>query len=314
MPFVKAQCMNCGGALEVDSNKEAAICPFCSTQYVVEKAIQNSNIANNGKIYIANATVVGESELVRLLNAARGYEKLGDVLRTLQTYFCICDRYPQSFDGWFGIWESIIKISIYHIEMIFANNSIVLEVLTRFGIRKSEYLYDYLNTEPYRNAKTLADSKQVRILGEAYEYYKSMIDQIIIDRRRVYNSMWKNLTDLVAYLRGNNLFLTNLYYDLAYRGGKLRFYYTHLSEADHKMVTDSFVVTGYDSQTNKFTLKTTEISLFAEYCNPDIINARYDINRSESPSVALSRVYPNGEVEYIHMKRKENASLLDRLF
>ena len=43
MPIVKAQCTNCGGLLEIDSSKDAAICPFCKTPYVVEKAINNFN-------------------------------------------------------------------------------------------------------------------------------------------------------------------------------------------------------------------------------------------------------------------------------
>ena len=39
MPLTKAQCTNCGGTLEIDSSKEAAVCPFCNTPYIVEKAI-----------------------------------------------------------------------------------------------------------------------------------------------------------------------------------------------------------------------------------------------------------------------------------
>ncbi len=50
MPFVRAQCTNCGAHLEVDSSNEAAICPFCHTPYIVEKAINlfQTNIVANG--------------------------------------------------------------------------------------------------------------------------------------------------------------------------------------------------------------------------------------------------------------------------
>ena len=41
MPLVKAQCTNCGATLEVDNAKDAAICPYCNTAYIVEKAINN---------------------------------------------------------------------------------------------------------------------------------------------------------------------------------------------------------------------------------------------------------------------------------
>ena len=51
MPLTKAQCTNCGGTLEIDSSKEAAVCPFCNTPYIVEKAINlyktENHIVNN---------------------------------------------------------------------------------------------------------------------------------------------------------------------------------------------------------------------------------------------------------------------------
>ena len=46
MPLVQAKCTNCGASLEVDSTKDAAICPFCGTPYIVEKAINNYNTVN----------------------------------------------------------------------------------------------------------------------------------------------------------------------------------------------------------------------------------------------------------------------------
>lgn len=45
--FVAAICTNCGAALQVNPGLEAALCPFCGTPYIVEKAIHNSTIINN---------------------------------------------------------------------------------------------------------------------------------------------------------------------------------------------------------------------------------------------------------------------------
>lgn len=60
MPLVKAQCPNCMGNLDVDNTKDAAICPFCGTPFIVEKAIQNiSNYINNTN-YIQNAIFSNE--------------------------------------------------------------------------------------------------------------------------------------------------------------------------------------------------------------------------------------------------------------
>ncbi|MBQ6521059.1 MAG: hypothetical protein IJI14_20315 [Anaerolineaceae bacterium] len=44
--FVPAACPKCGGQLEVDPSQEAAVCKYCGTPFIVDKAIQNYNIAN----------------------------------------------------------------------------------------------------------------------------------------------------------------------------------------------------------------------------------------------------------------------------
>ena len=60
MPLVKAQCTNCGGTLEVDNSKDAAICPYCNTPYIVDQAINKFNVSNaNINIQGANINVSG---------------------------------------------------------------------------------------------------------------------------------------------------------------------------------------------------------------------------------------------------------------
>ena len=64
MKYVPAKCPNCGGALQVDAEKDAAICEYCKTPFVVEKAInnynqsiQNQTINNNGTINVENVYI-----------------------------------------------------------------------------------------------------------------------------------------------------------------------------------------------------------------------------------------------------------------
>ncbi|MDD5847630.1 MAG: leucine-rich repeat protein [Lachnospiraceae bacterium] len=45
MPLINAKCPNCGGTLQVDSGKDAAICPYCGSAFIVEKAINNYNVS-----------------------------------------------------------------------------------------------------------------------------------------------------------------------------------------------------------------------------------------------------------------------------
>ena len=42
--LVPAICTQCGATLEVDPSKEAAVCRFCNTPFVIEKAINNYNV------------------------------------------------------------------------------------------------------------------------------------------------------------------------------------------------------------------------------------------------------------------------------
>ena len=70
MPIVQAKCTNCGGNLEVDSSLEAAVCPYCKTPYVVEKAINNYNtyVTNNitADTVIVNQSTDSEFEIDRV--------------------------------------------------------------------------------------------------------------------------------------------------------------------------------------------------------------------------------------------------------
>jgi predicted RNA-binding Zn-ribbon protein involved in translation (DUF1610 family) len=61
MPIVQAKCTNCGANLEVDSTKDAAVCPFCGAAYVVEKAINNFNTVNNNQILAQTVNIYGSS-------------------------------------------------------------------------------------------------------------------------------------------------------------------------------------------------------------------------------------------------------------
>ena len=46
MPFVEAKCTCCGAQLTVDNTKDAAICQYCGTPFIVEKAINHYHTTN----------------------------------------------------------------------------------------------------------------------------------------------------------------------------------------------------------------------------------------------------------------------------
>ena len=41
MALIPAKCPNCGGLIEVDNKNDAAVCKYCGTPFIIERAIQN---------------------------------------------------------------------------------------------------------------------------------------------------------------------------------------------------------------------------------------------------------------------------------
>lgn len=73
MSLVNAKCTNCGGALRVDDGKEAAVCPFCGSAFIVEKAVQNFNIVNNINAGVVHIHGKAESDFVIEGNVLKRY-------------------------------------------------------------------------------------------------------------------------------------------------------------------------------------------------------------------------------------------------
>lgn len=93
MPFVQAKCPNCGGFLAVDNEKEAAVCQFCQTPFIVEKAINNYNININNHITVeqANVRIEGAPSKENLLKRAQNFERSGDIVTALKYYEKVLD-------------------------------------------------------------------------------------------------------------------------------------------------------------------------------------------------------------------------------
>lgn len=65
MPLVPAKCTQCGANLEVDSEKECAICTACGTPFITEKAIVNYVTHNTYTTNVTNTTNVN-AEVVHI--------------------------------------------------------------------------------------------------------------------------------------------------------------------------------------------------------------------------------------------------------
>ena len=121
MPIVQAKCTNCGGNLEVDSSLEAAVCPYCKTPYVVEKAINNYNtyVTNNitADTVIVNQSTDSEFEIDRVtLKKYTGHNAdviIPDYIQTIDSkafFGCSFIRSVSIHDSVTSIGESAFEV------------------------------------------------------------------------------------------------------------------------------------------------------------------------------------------------------------
>lgn len=85
MKLVPAKCPICGGTIQVDSEKEAAVCEFCKQPFIVEKAINNLNqnikyqsVNNNGNININSLNIGSFVDIKKLIELSETYFKSQD--------------------------------------------------------------------------------------------------------------------------------------------------------------------------------------------------------------------------------------------
>ena len=55
--LVPAICTQCGASLEVDPSQDAAVCKYCNTPFIVEKAIRNYSIQNAKIDHVENVNI-----------------------------------------------------------------------------------------------------------------------------------------------------------------------------------------------------------------------------------------------------------------
>ena len=96
MPFVQAKCPNCGGLLAVDNSNDAAVCQFCNTPFIVEKAINNYNISISGNVNVEKATinVEGAPSVISLLIRAHSFVLSKEYDKAITYYNRVLDIDP----------------------------------------------------------------------------------------------------------------------------------------------------------------------------------------------------------------------------
>ena len=108
MPLVPAKCTQCGATLTIDPSQDAAVCPFCNTPFVVEKAINNYNVTNNttiGKVEHVEHLHVDDSRSVesRLKSAEAQLSTLDLKDEAYRSFKALANDRADEWRAWWGM-------------------------------------------------------------------------------------------------------------------------------------------------------------------------------------------------------------------
>ena len=106
MPLVPALCTQCGSTLEIDSSLEAAVCPYCRTPFITEKAINSYNTTNVTNIGNLHADVVNISDDQSRDNRVKSGEtfiRMNDYVSAGAIFKKLTEECPYDYRGWFGL-------------------------------------------------------------------------------------------------------------------------------------------------------------------------------------------------------------------
>ncbi len=113
MPLLPAKCTSCGATLTLDPAQDAAVCPFCNTPFIVEKAIHNYNTTNQyhtTQNITAENVIVQNSQQEELYQAGETFLSLGNEAQAGKRFSELAERYPGDVRGWWGLYRVFLFI------------------------------------------------------------------------------------------------------------------------------------------------------------------------------------------------------------
>ena len=192
MPLVKAVCTNCGGALEVDSSKKAAVCPYCHEAYIVEDAINNYT-THVEHLYADNVTINDDRTAAARLEAGEANLKLKHWPEAENVFKEVCDLTPQDYRGWWGRIRAITQeftADLFHGDEIATLNDLFNSVSTFLDGPENTGITQTFNS--YIGRVTEINSKIQDTLNSRIEELRSQIKGLKEETDKLENTIRKN--------------------------------------------------------------------------------------------------------------------------
>ena len=182
MSLVPAICTQCGAHIEVDNTLEAAICKFCGTAFIVEKAVNNYNINSYGSLNINNAIINNGPTAINYVKRAEQFKKENDLHKAIEYYNKALDLDADCFEA----FQGLINIK----EEMVLNN--VTELLNKQEIGKAIKLLQNEKNKGLNTPKIIKEIENIEnslnntILFSSEAYYKFRITQLVATKGNVF--------------------------------------------------------------------------------------------------------------------------------
>lgn len=164
MPLVPAICTQCGARLEVDPNCEAAICKYCNTPFITEKAINNYNttyVTNIGHLHADVVHINDDSSRDSRVKSGETFLKFNDYTSAEEVFDKLTKECPYDYRGWWGLMQAYSRN--------FTDFSI-----GRPELSKMKGLYD--------KACTVATPEEKSAMDAKYKPYAAQLDRRLSER------------------------------------------------------------------------------------------------------------------------------------
>lgn len=158
MPLVNAKCTNCGSPLKIDNDKDAAICEYCGSPFIVERAINNYNISN--QVYANTVNIYGKEDYEIVAGVLKKYNgKNLDIIIPDGVISIDAGAFKGSNIKSIQFSETVTEIRGVSCNGAFSDCNYLEEVLFPKGIK-------YIGEDAFAYCKNL---KKITILNESIE-------------------------------------------------------------------------------------------------------------------------------------------------
>ncbi len=191
MPLVKAVCTNCGGALEVDSSKKAAVCPYCHEAYIVEEAV-NKYTTHIEHLHADSVTINDDRTAAARLEAGEANLKLKHWPEAENVFKEVCDLTPQDYRGWWGRIRAItheFTADLFHGDEIATLNDLFNSVSTFLDVPEKAEIDQTFDS--YIGRVTEINRRGEDLLNRKAENLRGKIKELEDEKNRIQESLRK---------------------------------------------------------------------------------------------------------------------------